>query len=201
MVVPAHVFKIVRVGTKKAGGAVEALLLFPKTLLAAALFRVKVRAGVVVAVATAVVNSGDRLPAEKDVTVPMPEDVTVKVMAFVLVVVSNVHPDAQIRDLNPGTCGEYILNPEPILGGKTGTAENCVQYANPSVESSVNTHPLQKLVKFKGMFPIVSALQFIQALPPLELNVKFGYVPVIEIPDPWIGLNCAGMVGRFVRLL
>jgi hypothetical protein len=44
----------------------------PNTVPAAALDREKVSAGVVVAVATDVVNRGDRLPALKEVTVPLP---------------------------------------------------------------------------------------------------------------------------------
>jgi hypothetical protein len=42
------------------------------TEFCAALDKVNVNAGVVVAVATEVVNSGERAPAEKDVTDPLP---------------------------------------------------------------------------------------------------------------------------------
>jgi hypothetical protein len=45
-----------------------------KKLLAAALDRVNDSAGVEVGVPTVVVNRGDKLPAEKDVTVPPPPD-------------------------------------------------------------------------------------------------------------------------------
>ena len=45
-------------------------MLFPNTVPAAAFERVKVKAGVVVAVATLVVKRGDRLPELKLVTVP-----------------------------------------------------------------------------------------------------------------------------------
>jgi hypothetical protein len=50
---------------------------FPKTVFAAALLKLKVNAGVVVAVATEVVNSGERVPAENDVTVPPLEEVVI----------------------------------------------------------------------------------------------------------------------------
>src|SRR5262245_53409571 len=53
----------------KAGAAGEAEM-FANTDLAAAVLRVKVRFGVVVAAETFVVKSGERLPAEKLVTVP-----------------------------------------------------------------------------------------------------------------------------------
>ena len=45
---------------------------FPNTVYAPAFDSVKLNAGVVVAVATEVVNSGDKLPDEKLVTVPPP---------------------------------------------------------------------------------------------------------------------------------
>ena len=47
-------------------------MLLPKSVKAAAFDRLKLSAGVVVAVATLVVNSGERLPALKLVTVPVP---------------------------------------------------------------------------------------------------------------------------------
>jgi hypothetical protein len=56
---------------EKVGAAVDPVKL-PNTLLAAAVDKVKVSAGVVVEVATEVVKSGERVPAENDVTVPLP---------------------------------------------------------------------------------------------------------------------------------
>jgi hypothetical protein len=53
------------------GATVEPVKL-PKTVLAAAVERENVKAGVVVAVATEVVNRGDRASALKLVTVPLP---------------------------------------------------------------------------------------------------------------------------------
>jgi hypothetical protein len=44
----------------------------PKSVVPAAFDRMKLSAGVVVAVATDVVNSGERVPAENVVTVPLP---------------------------------------------------------------------------------------------------------------------------------
>jgi hypothetical protein len=55
----------------KAGAAVEAVAL-PNRVLAAAVERLKVRAGVEDAVATEVVKSGANVPALKEVTVPVP---------------------------------------------------------------------------------------------------------------------------------
>jgi hypothetical protein len=49
---------------------------FAKIVFAAALVRLKLSAGVVVAVATEVVNRGERFPALKPVTVPLPPPVT-----------------------------------------------------------------------------------------------------------------------------
>jgi hypothetical protein len=54
------------------GAAVEAVAL-PNTVPPAALLKLNVSAGVVVAVATEVVNRGLRVPALKDVTVPEPK--------------------------------------------------------------------------------------------------------------------------------
>jgi len=51
------------------GAALDPVLL-PNQVFALALLKVKLSAGVVVAVATEVVNNGDRLPEEKLVTVP-----------------------------------------------------------------------------------------------------------------------------------
>ena len=50
----------------------------PKAVLAAALEREKLKAGVEAAVATLVVNRGERVPAEKLVTVPPPNPLTVR---------------------------------------------------------------------------------------------------------------------------
>ena len=49
-------------------------MLFPNQVFAAAVESVNESAGVVVGVATAVVNNGDKVPALKDVTVPVPPD-------------------------------------------------------------------------------------------------------------------------------
>jgi len=57
-------------------GVVGAAVQFPKTVLAAAFESAKESAGVVEAVATEVVKSGERFPALKDVTVPLPETET-----------------------------------------------------------------------------------------------------------------------------
>ena len=54
-----------------AGAAVLPVLL-PKYLCAAAVLSVKLNAGVVVVVASVVVKRGERSPAEKSVTVPVP---------------------------------------------------------------------------------------------------------------------------------
>jgi len=59
-------------GAEVYAGALELELLFPNTVPPAAFDRLNVSAGVVVAVATLVVNSGDRFPALKLVTVPEP---------------------------------------------------------------------------------------------------------------------------------
>lgn len=55
----------------KLGAAVDPVK-FPNAVFAATLESVNVKAGVVVAVATDVVNNGDRFPEENDVTVPAP---------------------------------------------------------------------------------------------------------------------------------
>lgn len=69
--------KLVRFAAEKVGAAVNVgaaadPVKLPKTVLAAAVDCVNVRAGVLVDVATEVVKSGERVPAEKDVTVPAP---------------------------------------------------------------------------------------------------------------------------------
>jgi hypothetical protein len=53
-------------------GAALPVVALPKTVLAAALLKLNVNAGVVVDVATLVVNSGDSVPALNEVTVPLP---------------------------------------------------------------------------------------------------------------------------------
>src|SRR2546429_8343383 len=53
-------------------GAAGLPVLLPKNVCAAALDNAKLSAGVVVGVATLVVKIGERLPAEKLVTVPVP---------------------------------------------------------------------------------------------------------------------------------
>ena len=53
-------------------GAPEDVVLLPNIVPPPAFVNANVSAGVVVAVATLVVNNGERLPAEKDVTVPEP---------------------------------------------------------------------------------------------------------------------------------
>ena len=63
---------IANVGVALNVGEADPLVKFPNTLFAAALVRENVSAGVVVAVATEVVKSGERVPALKDVTVPEP---------------------------------------------------------------------------------------------------------------------------------
>jgi len=55
----------------------------PSTVPAAAFVNAKVKAGVVVAVATLVVNIGERVPAENDVTVPVPVPLPTVVQVFV----------------------------------------------------------------------------------------------------------------------
>ena len=130
---------------------------------------VKVIAGVVDPLATEVVKRGEKLPAVTAVTVPVPPDVILRVNAFVFEVESSVHPDPQIIVLNPGICGEYILNPVPIFGGIVAMPPLAgAQYAYPAAESNVNTEPSGKLVKFKGICAIVSALQLRQEPPPPE---------------------------------
>lgn len=73
--VPVLVPGIPRTGAVVNAGPAEPVVLFPNTVPPPALLRVNVRAGVVVAVATDVVNNGLRLPALKLVTVPKPDNV------------------------------------------------------------------------------------------------------------------------------
>ena len=68
-------FAALNTGAALKVGAAELPVKFPNTVFAAAVESVKDRAGVVVAVATDVVNRGDRVPAEKLVTVPDPPPV------------------------------------------------------------------------------------------------------------------------------
>jgi hypothetical protein len=70
--VPAVVPFTPRTGTAVYAGAPEDPVLFPNKVPPPALVREKVNAGVVVEVATDVVKSGERFPAENDVTVPVP---------------------------------------------------------------------------------------------------------------------------------
>ena len=63
---------IAKVGVAENVGVVEPPVKFPKTLFAAAFDKENDSAGVVVDVATEVVNSGESVPAENDVTVPLP---------------------------------------------------------------------------------------------------------------------------------
>lgn len=75
-----NVGKLVRLAALNVGAAVNVgaaglPVKFPNTVFAAAVESVNVRAGVEVAVATEVVNSGDSVPALKLVTVPAPAGV------------------------------------------------------------------------------------------------------------------------------
>ena len=57
---------------RNVGAAVPPAILPARTVFCATVFNEKLSAGVVVAVATLVVNMGERLPALKVVTVPVP---------------------------------------------------------------------------------------------------------------------------------
>jgi hypothetical protein len=67
---PVDVPGIPRTGAVVYAGAADDVVLFPNNVPPPALLRANVSAGVVVAVATLVVNNGDRFPAENVVTVP-----------------------------------------------------------------------------------------------------------------------------------
>jgi len=73
-IVPVDVPGIPSTGAVVYAGAAEVVPLFPNTVPPAALVKLKVRAGVVVDVATDVVKSGLRFPALKEVTVPPEEE-------------------------------------------------------------------------------------------------------------------------------
>jgi hypothetical protein len=69
---PVEVPGMPRTGAMVYPGAAAPVVALPNTVPPAALLNAKVRAGVVVAVATEVVKSGLSAPALKDVTVPVP---------------------------------------------------------------------------------------------------------------------------------
>jgi len=71
-IVPVEVPGIPSTGAVVYEGAPEVDAGFPNTVPPAALLSANDNAGVVVAVATEVVNRGERLPALNDVTVPVP---------------------------------------------------------------------------------------------------------------------------------
>jgi hypothetical protein len=71
-IVPVEVPGTPKTGAIVYAGAPELDALLPNTVPPLALLRAKLRAGVVVGVATEVVNSGLRVPALKLVTVPVP---------------------------------------------------------------------------------------------------------------------------------
>ena len=75
IVKPVPKFAVVTEGFVVKPGPADEPVAFPKTVFAPAFERLKVRAGVVFAVATEVVKSGESAPAVKVVTVPLPPPV------------------------------------------------------------------------------------------------------------------------------
>jgi hypothetical protein len=87
-------------------GPDEELVRLPSRVLAPALDRVKVSAGVVVGVATEVVNNGDRLPAVNVVTPPPPPPVKLQVVPVQVTAPVNVKSPADPL---------IVVTPPPLL--------------------------------------------------------------------------------------
>ena len=92
-------------------GPVAAAVKFPNSVFAAALVSENVSAGVVVAVATLVVNSGVKVPALKLVTVPLPDAVALMVWLG--------HVPVMLAMLVPATSPGVAVPDPPFATGRS----------------------------------------------------------------------------------
>jgi hypothetical protein len=134
---PVDVPGMPRTGAMVYPGAAAPVVAFPNTVPPAALVNAKVRAGVVVAVATLVVNRGLRFPALKLVTVPVPAGKSAATNA------RNVGA-AAVPVVGPAhiVLAVCVVNAKEIAGVVVGVATDTVAIASILPELTLVTVPV-----------------------------------------------------------
>ena len=108
MPAPVHEGQVLNCGTA------APLVQFENTVFAVALLAVNVKLGVVVAVVTVVENNPERLPAENDVTVPVPAVIVLQPNAVPVQVKAFVVPEHVLTKTLVGAAGLAVGLPSKL---------------------------------------------------------------------------------------
>lgn len=159
----------------KAGAAVEPVK-FPKAVLAAAVLSENVSAGVVVVVDSDVVNSGDKSPAEKSVTVP-PLDGEAHSRAVPLPLTRKIYPAVpmpsllQVLPALPTSRSPVVVVAVPVPPAVGISAPLTVRVMAPLAPPSVTVIVLEpvsarSLLMSPVLLTVTNAWSFVTASPP-----------------------------------
>jgi hypothetical protein len=174
-IVPVDVPGMPSTGAMVYAGAAAPVVLLPNTVPPAALLSAKVRAGVVVAVATFVVKSGLSDPALKEVTVPVPAGKSAATSARKVGVAAM--PVAGPANMVLAVCA--------MRDSVTAPTDSALLYTTESPENDV-TPPAAGIGTYAEMFPLASNWKVASCSPggaTGSVELRFGAVTRVPLTD------------------